>query len=115
MFLGLIACSGRTCLVCQSLQLGADDYRRVALASEWLVLRLDKIGFSVESLVPPIILQITVSKSVIQYLLALGRFKGHKKGISSRELFVGHWKDVAVVFCVFFRLDMVNYAGVTTN
>ena len=37
------------------------------------------------------------------------------KGISSRELFVGHWKDVAVVFCVFFRLDMLKYAGVTTN
>ena len=37
------------------------------------------------------------------------------KCIPSRELFVGHWKEVAVVFCVFFRLDMLKYAVVTTN
>ena len=62
-----------------------------------------------------VVLQLTLSKSVIQYLFALSRFEGHMKGISSRELFVGHWKDVVVVFCVFFRLDMLKYAGVTTN
>jgi hypothetical protein len=47
--------------------------------------------------------------------LALGCFEAHLKCIPSRELFVGHWKEVAVVFCVFFRLDMLKYAGVTTN
>ena len=62
-----------------------------------------------------VVLQLTLSKSVIQYLLALGRFEGHMKGISSRELLVGHWKEVAVVFCVFFQLDMVRFSGVTTN
>ena len=34
------------------------------------------------------------------------------KCIPSRELLVGHRKDVAVVFCVFFRLDMVKFSGV---
>ena len=63
----------------------------------------------------PIVLQLTLSKSIIQYLLALGCFEGHLVCIPSRELFVGHWKDVAVVFRVFFRLDMLKYAGVMTN
>ncbi len=37
------------------------------------------------------------------------------KGIPSCELLVGHWKDVAVVFCVFFRVDMVKFSGFATN
>mgnify|MGYP001033752909 CR=1 FL=1 len=115
MSLGLIARSGRTCPVCRSLQLGADDDRCVALASEWHVLWVDEISYPIGGPARTVVLQLTLSKSVIQYLLALGRFEGHMKGISSRELFVGHWKDVAVVFCVFFRLDMVKFSGVTTN
>ena len=63
----------------------------------------------------PIVLQLTLSKSIIQYLLALGCFEGHLTCIPSLELFVGHWKEVAVVFCVFFQLDMVRFSGVTTN
>ena len=62
-----------------------------------------------------VVLQLTLSKSVIPYLLALGCFEGHLTCIPSRELFVGHWKDVALVFCVFFRLDMIKFSGVTTN
>ena len=62
-----------------------------------------------------VVLQLTPSKSIIQYLLALGCFEGHLTCISSRELFVGHWKEVAVVFCIFFRLDMLTYAGVMTK
>ena len=62
-----------------------------------------------------VVLQLTLSKSVIPYLLALGRFEGHMKGISSRELFVRNRTEVAVVFCVFFGLDMVKFSGVTTN
>ena len=113
-FFGLIARSGRTWLVRRSLQLEADDYRCVALASEWFVLRVDELGFFA-GLTLLIVLQLTLSKWVIQYLLALGCFEGHLKCIPSRELLVGHWKDVAVVFCVFFRLDMLKYAGVMTN
>ena len=62
-----------------------------------------------------VVLQLTLSKSVIQYLLALGCFEGHLTCICSLELFVGHWKEVAVVFCIFFRLDMLTYAGVMTK
>ena len=44
-FLGPYARSGRTYLVCRSLQLGADDDRCVARASKWLALRVDEIGY----------------------------------------------------------------------
>ena len=115
MSLGLIARSGRTCPVCRSLQLGADDDRCVALASKWLVLRAGEINYPIGGPARTVVLQLTLSKSVIQYLYSLGCCEGHMKGISTRELFVGHWKEVAVVFYVFFPLDMVKFSGVTTN
>ena len=101
MSLGLKARSGRTCLVCRSRQLGADDERCVVLASKWFVLWVGEINYSIGGPARTAVLQLTLSKSVIQYLLALGRFEGHMKGISSRELFVRNRTEVAVVFCVF--------------
>ena len=115
MFLRLVARSGRTCLVCRSLQLEADDDRYVARASKWLVLRVDEIGYLLGGPARPIVLQFTLSKSIIQYLLVLGCFEGHLTCIPSLELFVRHLKEVAAVFCVFFRLNMLKYPGVTTN
>ena len=75
MFLRLVARSGRTCLVCRSLQLGADDDRCVALASKWLVLWVGEINYPIGGPARTV-LQLTLSKSVIQYLYSLGCFEG---------------------------------------
>ena len=75
---------------------------------------VDKIGYSVGDRAR-YGLRVTLSNLIIQHLFALGSREGYFQYIPRRELFVGHWKDVAVVFRVFFRLDMLKYAGVTTN
>ena len=114
MFLGLIARSGRTCLVCRSLQLGADDDRCVALASKWLVLWVDEIGYSVGGRAR-YGLRLTLSNSIIQYLLALGSREGYFKYIPVANYSSDTGRKWRLSFVFFFRLDMVKFSGVTTN
>ena len=102
-------------MVCRSLQLGADDDRCVALASKWHVLRVDEIGYLLGD--PRALLFCNLHPhsrkfSVYWHLVVL---RGTSKAFPVANYVVGHWKDMAVVFCVFFRLDMLKYAGVTTN